>query len=273
VEQAYVQYFIPERLVSPLPVVLLHGGGFSGAMWETTPDGRAGWLQLLLGHGFAVYVVDNVERGRAGWCAVPGIWSGDPIIRSAQEAWSLFRFGRADDFANRIPFPGQRFPAAHLDELIKGHVPRWVTTSEAAVSTFEAVLGRIGPCCVVAHSQGAEVAFRAAARRPDIVPCLIALEPSGFPDAADAFAERSVLVIIGDYMDATPLWASLTERTKAFVAVLIDAGSSATLWSLPDMGIQGNSHMFMMDNNNAEIAAMLGGWILGDEGQVHLPTG
>ena len=74
-------------------------------------------------------------------------------------------------------------------------------------------------------------------------------------------------------MDATPLWASLTERTKAFVAVLIDAGSSATLWSLPDMGIQGNSHMFMMDNNNAEIAAMLGGWMLGHEGEVHLQTG
>jgi hypothetical protein len=39
------------------------------------------------------------------------------------------------------------------------------------------------------------------------------------------------------------------------------------------MGIKGNSHMFMMDDNNAEIAAMLGGWILGYEGQVRLPTG
>jgi hypothetical protein len=42
VEQAYVQYFIPERLVSPLPVVLLHGGGFSGAMWD-----HAGWTPRL----------------------------------------------------------------------------------------------------------------------------------------------------------------------------------------------------------------------------------
>jgi pimeloyl-ACP methyl ester carboxylesterase len=272
VEQAYVQYFIPERLVSPLPIVLLHGGGFSGAMWETTPDGRAGWLQILLTHGFAVYVVDNVERGRAGWCAVPGIWSGAPIVRSAQEAWSLFRFGQADHFADRLPFPGQRFPTAYMDELIKGHVPRWLTTSDAAVSTFEAVLQRIGPCCVVAHSHGAEVAFRAAARHPDIVPRLIAIEPSGFADAAAAFAERSVLVVTGDYMDATPLWASLTERTRAFVAALTGSGSSATLWSLPEMGIRGNSHMLMMDNNNAEIAEMLGGWILGQEPQTYLPT-
>ena len=31
-EQAYVQYFIPARLAHPLPVVLLHGGGMTGAM-------------------------------------------------------------------------------------------------------------------------------------------------------------------------------------------------------------------------------------------------
>jgi len=262
VEQAYVQYFIPEQRVSTLPIVLLHGGGFSGAMWETTPDGRPGWLQVLLSLGFAVYVVDNVERGRAGWCALPGVWAGDPIIRSAQEAWSLFRFGRGQDFSNRTPFRGQRFPTDHLNTFIMGHTPRWLTTGYAAVSTFEAVLQRIGPCCVVAHSQGGEVAFRAAARQPTLVSYLVALEPSGFSDEPAAFINRSVLVITGDHMDATPLWISLTEKTKAFVAALSEAGASATLWSLPKMGIKGNSHMLMMDDNNAEIAEMLSRWIL-----------
>jgi pimeloyl-ACP methyl ester carboxylesterase len=262
VEQAYVQYFIPEETISPVPIVLLHGGGFSGAMWETTPDGRPGWLQILLGLGFAVYVVDNVERGRAGWCALLGVWPGDSIVRSAQEAWGLFRFGRSEDFANRTPFPGQRFPTDHLDTFIMGHIPRWLTTGEAAVSTFEAVLERIGPCCVVTHSQGGEVAFRAAARHPALVPYLVALEPSGFSDDPAAFVNRSVLVISGDYLDATPLWVSLTERTEAFVAALREAGASATLWSLARMGINGNSHMVMMDDNNAAIAEMLSRWIL-----------
>jgi pimeloyl-ACP methyl ester carboxylesterase len=262
IEQAYVQYFIPERLVSPLPIVLLHGGGFSGTMWESTPDGRPGWLQILLGLGFAVYVVDNVERGRASWCAIPEVWDGAPIVRSAQEAWSLFRFGSREDFQDRRPFPGQRFPTGDLDTFIMGHSPRWLTTTDAAVATFEAVLQRVGPCCVVTHSQGGEVAFRAAARHPALVPCLAALEPSGFPDEPSAFVGRSVLLITGDYMDAAPLWMSLRGKTEESIAALKEAGASATLWSLPRLGISGNSHMFMMDNNNAEIAELLSGWIL-----------
>ncbi len=74
-------------------------------------------------------------------------------------------------------------------------------------------------------------------------------------------------MITGDYMDATPLWVSLTERTEAFVAALDEAGASATLWSLPKMGLCGNSHMFMMDDNNAEIAAMLSRWLIGHKAE------
>ncbi|MEC7574984.1 MAG: hypothetical protein VX973_08865, partial [Pseudomonadota bacterium] len=71
IEQAYVQYFIPAERKHDLPVLLVHGGGMTGANWETTPDGRTGWLHRFLEAGFATYVIDNVERGRAGWCALP----------------------------------------------------------------------------------------------------------------------------------------------------------------------------------------------------------
>ena len=43
--------------------------------------------------GFATYVIDNVERGRAGFCSTPGEWPGQPIQRTLQEAWTVFRFG------------------------------------------------------------------------------------------------------------------------------------------------------------------------------------
>src|SRR5690606_11946088 len=46
VEQMYVQYFVPEPLRGRLPLLLWHGGGMTGVNWETTPDGREGWLNL-----------------------------------------------------------------------------------------------------------------------------------------------------------------------------------------------------------------------------------
>src|SRR5262245_6416809 len=76
VDQAYVQFFEPVRCGGP-PIILVHGGGHAGNIWERTPDDRPGWLQWFLAHGHAVYVVDNVERGRAGWCSLPGVWEGE----------------------------------------------------------------------------------------------------------------------------------------------------------------------------------------------------
>ena len=53
IEQAYVQYFIPAERKDDLPVLLVHCGGMTGANWETTPDGRTGWLHRFLEAGFA----------------------------------------------------------------------------------------------------------------------------------------------------------------------------------------------------------------------------
>ena len=55
-----------------------------GSTWETTPDGRPGWINLLLAQGYEVHVLDNVERGRSGFA--PGLWRDDPILRSQEEA-------------------------------------------------------------------------------------------------------------------------------------------------------------------------------------------
>ena len=91
IEQVYVQYFIPANLIHDVPVVLVHGGGQTGSVWENTPDGRKGWLHYFIEAGFATYVIDNIERGRSGWCSIPDIWDGVPELRSAQENWELFR--------------------------------------------------------------------------------------------------------------------------------------------------------------------------------------
>lgn len=264
-EQAYVQYIIPARLAHPLPIVLLHGGGMTGAMWEQTPDGRAGWMQHFLRQGHAVYVVDNVERGRAGWAPFEQVWPEAPIMRTAEESWSLFRLGRAEDFGMRRPFAGQRFPVGAFDDFIRHAVPRWLSNNEAALHGFCAALDRIGPCVVVAHSHGGEVAYRALHARPDLVRGVIGIEPSGYSAdvTAAAVANKPFLFVYGDYLDATPLWQRLCASGRDYAESLARHGARVDTWRLADMGIAGNSHMPMMDDNSDDIAARIGAWIRG----------
>src|SRR5262245_58460479 len=64
VGQMYAEFQIPQNLVQPYPVVMMHGGSQTGTNFTGTPDGREGWAQYFLRRGYAVYVVDQVARGR-----------------------------------------------------------------------------------------------------------------------------------------------------------------------------------------------------------------
>jgi hypothetical protein len=69
VEQMYVQYFFPKERKGKLPLLMWHGGGLTGATYETTPDGRDGWLNIFVRKGWDTYVSDAVERGRSGFAS------------------------------------------------------------------------------------------------------------------------------------------------------------------------------------------------------------
>ena len=45
------------------------------------------------------------------------------------------------------------------------------------------------------------------------------------------------------------------------------AGGKVDVISLPDIGIKGNSHMMMMDKNNAQVADLIHKWLT-DKGLV-----
>jgi hypothetical protein len=62
----YVQFQVPQ-VSRKVPLVMVHGGGYSGSCLESTPDGHEGWSSHAVRHKLATYVVDQAGRGRSGW--------------------------------------------------------------------------------------------------------------------------------------------------------------------------------------------------------------
>src|SRR5258708_37485203 len=76
------------------------------------------------------------------------------------------------------------------------------------------------------------------------------------------YANLPILVLFGDYVDEFPRWAPRLKNCRAFVAAANAAGGGeAELLVLPDIGIKGNTHMLMQDDNSLDIADILLDWI------------
>ncbi|MGI9505954.1 MAG: alpha/beta fold hydrolase [Geminicoccaceae bacterium] len=253
VEHAYVQYFIPEARRAGPPVVLVHGGGMHGSTWETTPDGRPGWLHLLLRDGFEVHVIDNVERDRAGFA--PGVFEGEPILRSLEEAWSLFRIGPPEGFAARAAFRDQAFPVSAFETLGRYLVPRWLTTTPLQSAALIALLERTGRAVVVCHSQSGEITFDAAERRPDLFDAILAVEPSATPCDLAAYRHIPIVLMIGDHLDMDARWQGRLERWQTVTTALAAAGADCRLLDTAKEIRPGGSHMLMMDSHSERCLA------------------
>ena len=266
--QMYVQY--TKTLCDKYPpVVFIHGGGMTGAAWETTPDGRAGWDTIFLRNGYSTYIVDSVERGRSGWARYPEINESEPIFRSYESVWTAFRFGHIYP----TPFPELRFPYESYPELMKEIVPRWSTSNNWKQNAFDELFSRFTtPCIVIAHSSGALFALRSAVKMSSKVKALILVEPASAPgsenDSTCLLAQIPHLVLWGDYFHEEKggpvpqtLYHSYHTLWPRYIQKLEQCHGDFTWMEFPKMGIRGNSHLLMMDNNSEEIASIILGWI------------
>lgn len=263
--QAYAQYVRLEAPRARHPLLLWHGGGMTGATWETKPDGGAGWQSFFLHAGHDVFVSDAVERGRASWSRFPEIFRDEPHFRSKQECWELFRFGPPGSYEQRRAYPGTRFPVGCFDQFAKQIVPRWGSNDAPTQAAYDALLRKVGPSVVVTHSQGGAFGFMAAVRAPKLARAVVAIEPSGAPDpeGLDLTALRDVphLLVLGDYLDQDPFWQGLLPRVHRYLAAIRQAGGVADVLDLPGVGIRGNSHFPMMDQNSDDIARLVQAWM------------
>jgi pimeloyl-ACP methyl ester carboxylesterase len=266
--QVYVQF---AKLAEPrhrFPMLLWHGGSLSGVTFESTPDGRPGWQTVFLRAGFSVYVVDAFQGGRAPWARFPQINPEEPLFRTKAFLWETFRIGPSGSYARRETFAGSRFPATAFEQLAMQAVPRFGISPAAGVASFIAVLEKIGPCVVLAHSASGPLAFEAARLRPELVKAVIAVEPSGgiaTDDASiDALRRIPHLIIWGDNVSngaSGESWLRLYRSAKQYADTVRNAGGNLTWIDLPQEGIRGNSHMLMMDTNSDDIGARIVRWL------------
>lgn len=268
VEQMYVQYFIPAKPRGACPLLLWHGGGLTGVTWETTPDGREGWVNWFLRQGWAVYNSDAVERGRSGWAMFPDIFAGEPVFLPNANPYERHRIGAGpgsydDDPAKRRVWAGNLFPTEAYEAFSRQFAPRFLSTDAAVVAAYTALLDKLDPAVVIAHSQGGQFAIRAAQARPHKVRALVLVETAGAPPPETAAVLRDVpiLAVYGDFIDKDPRWPRIRTIGEAFLAAHTAAGGVTTILDLPARGIPGNSHMLMMDRNNGEVAVLVNDWL------------
>jgi pimeloyl-ACP methyl ester carboxylesterase len=287
-DQMYVQYQIP---VDPrkYPLVLVHGGGGTGRVWETTPDGREGYQTLFLRRGFAVYIVDFPRRGRAGFPSFNGPFGeldGTAVVANktnragVQYAWSRWRLGP------KYPevFPVQQFPMKGLDQFMQHLVPTVSDNPEIISRALVALLDKIGPAILVTHSQSGLFGWLVGSRSPN-VKGIISYEPgfvfpqgempapiplhrgtqvAGTPVTAAEFINLTKLpiqVVYGDNIPKLPIPDLVADGRRAqqvtshlFVQALNSKGGNASVLLLPDAGLYGNSHFMFSDLNNVEVA-------------------
>lgn len=121
VDNVYASYQYPADQRYPYPILFNSGGGHTARVYDTTPDGRDGWLTLFLRQGFAVYGVDRPNTARSGTdiCTINAVKLGTappselPAINryAAESSWVTFRWG--PKFGE--PYPNSQFPVEFAD--------------------------------------------------------------------------------------------------------------------------------------------------------------
>jgi pimeloyl-ACP methyl ester carboxylesterase len=241
----------PPSEASPTPILFVHGGGLTGAMWEATPDRRPGWAADANALGYHSYILDTVDLGRSQR-APDACRTGDVEHRTARYVWERFRIGSSSDFEKRMPFPGSQFPVEHFDALVAAQAARRRNTDDVETRGVVRAIRELGQCHVVAHSHGAALVLDALEELVPFLKKLVLVEP-GETARPDLLQQHiPTLIVWGDYLDAHPVWPKITLGYEQ---------SPVDILNLPKANIKGNSHFPMLEQNSSLIFGMIMDWL------------
>jgi len=182
----YVEYAIPQRMLHPYPIIMVHGGSQTGTNFTGTPNGREGWAQYFLRRGYAVYVVDQVARGRSAyWSNVYGQLPASRLNFTEQRFVAPERFKMWPQAHLHTQFPGSgKAGDEDFDQFYASQFPSITSfpkQQELNRDALVALLDKIGPAILLTHSQSGAMGWPVADQRPKLVKAVVAVEPSGPP--------------------------------------------------------------------------------------------
>lgn len=128
-------------------------------------------------------------------------------------------------------------------------------------------------CIILAHSQGSLFALESALKFPQNVRGVVLVEPSSTldPEQRDVSALEGVpfLFVYGDFLDDVHkidgyVWPgrfAYEGNMRRLHKHLCEVGGHSTWMELPELGIHGNTHAMMLEDNSRQIADLICNWI------------
>jgi pimeloyl-ACP methyl ester carboxylesterase len=185
VNQIYVEKLIPANPTEEHPLVFMHGTGQTATNFLNTPDGRPGWASFFLSHGYTVYLSDQPSRGRSPWLPNTGTMASSSTALTEQlfTLCSSHNIWPTSNLHTKWPGTGKVgdsiFDAFYATQ-IQYQADNLISEAENA-KAYTALLDKIGPAHVIAHSQAGAYGWRVGDLRPQLVKSIVALEPAGPP--------------------------------------------------------------------------------------------
>lgn len=190
-DHGYAQFYIPQN-ARTYPLIMWHGIGQSGRTYESTPDGREGYMAILPRRDWPVYIIDQPRRGRAGYTASKvDMTNAVPTITSESGVWDAFRNGLWLTPSKPYFFPVSQFPKTPdaVDQFFRqqtpdtGAEPRTKEYRDTMANTMAQLLKQTGPAVLITHSNSGQYGWATAMADPEHVKAVVAYEPgsSAFP--------------------------------------------------------------------------------------------
>ncbi len=287
----YVAWQAPDHVTQPYPIVLVHGGAVQGTEWMDTPDARPGWAQRLAEAGYAVLVVDRPGHGRSPY---------NPDVLGPMTPQFAYEEGKEVFFSEKTAERHTQWPirdddTAMLDAFIApfGPLPKDIAEWQTMDADRLAVLlDRIGPAIIMTHSASGSDGWLVADRRPASVVAIVTIEPMGPPFADVPNIGALVWGLTAAPITYDPPRLNPDEVRKAdphtlkipalrgvpvavvsgeaspqagyapkMLEFLLKAGAAAEHVHLPDLGIHGNGHGLIYEQNSDQALQPVLQWL------------